>query len=77
MTTAKKTTLPSPEKLYDSMFAARTADKVTLYFRDGRAVQGSLVFNPLKGTGRVIDPDKELSIDFALDQIRELKFHSN
>ena len=76
MTTAAKTTFPSPEKLYDSMFAARTADKVTLYFRDGRAVQGSLVFNP-QGDRRVIDPDKELSIDFALDQIRELKFHSN
>ncbi|MBL6720316.1 MAG: hypothetical protein ISQ08_02795 [Planctomycetes bacterium] len=75
MTTAKKTSLPSHEKLYDQMFAARTADKVTLYFRDGRAVQGSLVFNPFKGTGRVIDPDKELSIDFALDQVRDLKFH--
>ena len=62
-----------PEKIYDALVSARTADKITLYFRDGRAVQGALIFNPFKGSGRVIDIDKETSIDFEIDQIRDLK----
>ena len=48
-----------PEKIYDALVSARTADKVTLFFRDGRAVSGALIFNPFKGSGRVIDVDKE------------------
>jgi hypothetical protein len=62
-----------PEKIYDALVSARTADKVTLFFRDGRAVSGALIFNPFKGSGRVIDIEKESSIDFEIDQIRDLR----
>jgi len=33
-----------------------------------------LIFNPFKGTGRVIDPVKEASINFDVKDIRDLKF---
>ncbi|MBL8802670.1 MAG: hypothetical protein JNN27_11775 [Planctomycetes bacterium] len=62
-----------PERLYDLLLTARTADKVTLYFRDGRVLSGALVFNPLKGTGRLINVDRELSIDFTLDKLRDVR----
>lgn len=71
---AAQRTVTSPEMLYDLLMGARTADKVTIYFRDGRIVAGALVFNSFKGTGRLIDVDKELSMDFAVDEIRDLRF---
>jgi len=73
MATIKKQRQIVPEKIYDMLLGARTADKVTMHFKDGRAVHGALIFNPFKGTGRIIDIDMELSIDFEVDDIRDLK----
>ncbi len=73
MATIKKPRQIVPEKIYDMLLGARTADKVTMHFKDGRAVHGALIFNPFKGTGRIIDIDMELSIDFEVDDIRDLK----
>ena len=73
MSTIKKPRQIVPEKIYDMLLGARTADKVTMHFKDGRAVNGALIFNPFKGTGRIIDIDMELSIDFEVDDIRDLK----
>jgi hypothetical protein len=73
-TTSKKNRELLPGKIYDMLMSARTADKVTLHFRDGRIVHGALIFNHFKGTGRVINIDQEVSIDFAIDEIRDLKF---
>ncbi len=70
----KTKTSSDSQRLYDLLLGARTADKVTLYFRDGRILHGALIFNPFKGTGRLINIDHEVSIDFAVDQLREVKF---
>lgn len=70
----KTKTSSDSQRLYDLLLGARTADKVTLYFRDGRVLHGALIFNPFKGTGRLINIDQEMSIDFAVDQLREVKF---
>ena len=71
-TTSKKREM-IPEKIYDTLLGARTADKVTIHFKDGRAVHGALIFNPFKGTGRIINIDQELSVDFSIEDIRDLK----
>ncbi len=73
MSITKKAKKLGPEKIYDMLLGAETADKITLHLKDGRAVHGALIFNPLKGTGRVINIDQELSVDFSLDEIRDLK----
>ncbi len=73
MSTTKKTKQLGPEKIYDMLLGARTADKITLHFKDGRAVHGALIFNPFKGTGRVINIDQEVSTDFSVDDIRDLR----
>ena len=61
------------QRLYDLLLGARTADKVTLYFKDGRVMHGALIFNPFKGTGRLINIDQEVSVDFSVDDLRDLK----
>ena len=45
-----------------------------LIFKDGRIMRGALVFNQFKGTGRLINVDDEVSIDFRVDELRDLKF---
>lgn len=74
MTTTRKSRQLVPEKIYDMLLNARTADKVTMHFKDGRIVAGALIFNPFKGTGRLINIDQEVSVDFGIDDIRDLKF---
>ena len=64
----------APEKIYDALLAAATAEMVTITFNDGRVVTGALIFNPFKGTGRVIDPVREASINFDVQDIRDLRF---
>jgi hypothetical protein len=69
-----KTRTTDSQRLYDLLLGARTADKVTLYFRDGRILHGALIFNQFKGTGRLINIDQEVSVDFGVDDLRDLKF---
>ena len=69
----KKIRNVDPEKLYDLLLGARTADHCTLHFKDGRVLRGALVFNEFKGTGRLINVDEETSTDFAVDELRDLK----
>ena len=72
-TASKKNRELVPEKIYDTLLGVRTADKVTMHFKDGRVVHGALIFNRFKGTGRVINIDQEVSIDFNVNDIRDLK----
>jgi hypothetical protein len=72
-TTAKKNRV-DPERIYDMLLSARTAEVCTLHFKDGRVMRGALVFNQFKGTGRLINVDDEVSVDFTVDELRDLKF---
>ncbi len=73
-TSTKKTRGVDPERIYDMLLSARTAEVCTLHFKDGRMMRGALVFNQFKGTGRLINVDEEISVDFSVDDIRDLKF---
>jgi len=73
MSNPKKPRQMIPEKIYDTLLGARTATEVTVHFKDGRMIHGALIFNPFKGTGRIINIDQELSVDFAVDDIRDLR----
>lgn len=72
-TTMKSRTTDS-QRIYDLLLGTRTADKATLYFKDGRVLHGALIFNQFKGTGRLINIEQEISVDFAVDDLRDLKF---
>jgi len=73
-TSTKKSRAVDPERIYDMLLGARTADVCTLHFKDGRILRGALVFNQFKGTGRLINVDDEMSLVFGVDEIRDLKF---
>jgi hypothetical protein len=74
MSTTSKRSSSDSQRIYDLLLGCRTADKATLYFKDGRMQTGALIFNQFKGTGRLINIDQELSIDFSIDDLRDIKF---
>ncbi len=61
------------EEIYDQLMNARQAPWVELEWNDGDARTGAIIFNEFKGTGRLINIDEEVSIDFRADQIRGVK----
>lgn len=53
---------------------ARQTNWVTLHFHDGQSVGGAIIFNEYKGTGRIINVEKEFSRDFTAHEIRDVRF---
>ena len=72
--TDRKTKKPAREQVYDLLMNARQADWVELFLDDGRSVSGAIIFNEFKGTGRLINVEKEISFDFKVDQVVDVKF---
>ena len=73
-TTTYNGKIVTPEKIYDALNAAKTADKIHIVLKSGKMAEGSLVFNPLKGSVRLIDIIEETSEDYNIKDIAELKF---
>lgn len=69
----RKTLKPSRDRIYDLLMNARQADWVTLSLQDGSSLSGAIIFNEFKGTGRLINVDEEISFDFNVDQIVDVK----
>ena len=44
-----------------------------MHFENNRVVSGALIFNEFKGTGRIINVDLEISVDFAVDDLRDVR----
>jgi hypothetical protein len=69
----RRTRKPTREKVFDLLMNARQADWVELNLEDGRSLQGAIIFNEFKGTGRLINVEKEISFDFNVDQVVDVK----
>jgi hypothetical protein len=69
----RNATRPTREEIYDLLMNARQADWVKLCLEDGRAMSGAIIFNEFKGTGRLINVDEEISFDFRVDQVVDVK----
>lgn len=74
MLTDRKVRKPSREHVYDLLMNARQAEWVELVLDDGRSMAGAIIFNEFKGTGRLINVEKEVSFDFRVDQVLDVKF---
>lgn len=61
------------EQVYDLLMNARHADWVELELESGRQMAGAIIFNEFKGTGRLINVDEEISFDFNVDQVMNVK----
>ncbi len=64
---------PTRERVFDLLMNARQANWVELALEDGRRVEGAIIFNEFKGTGRLINVEKEISFDFNVDQVVDVK----
>ncbi len=71
--TQRNLTRPTRDEVYDLLMNARQADWVELSLEDGRALEGAIIFNEFKGTGRLINVDQEFSYDFHVDQVVDVK----
>ncbi len=58
-----------PVSLVQALRRATREDKVSVQFRDGKRVEGAILFNESKGVGKVINVEEEISVDFHLEQI--------
>ena len=63
----------SREEIYDLLMNARQAAWVQLHLTDGRLFEGAIIFNEFKGTGRLINVQTEVSFDFNVDQVMDVK----
>ena len=62
------------EEIFDHLMNARQADWVVLELLDGRKLEGAIIFNEFKGTGRLINIDDEISVDFRAAEVANVKF---
>ncbi len=62
------------DKIFQRLIKGKQKDHVTLVFRDGRAVDGMIIFNELKRVGRLINVNKEISVDYSVEDVREVRF---
>ena len=62
-------TKPRREHMYDLLMNARQAAWVELSLDNGQTLEGAIIFNEFKGTGRLINVDKEVSYDFRVEQV--------
>lgn len=71
---AERNTLnPSRDRIYDLLMNARQAEWVTLDLEDGNSLSGAIIFNEFKGTGRLINVEEEISYDFNVDQVVDVR----
>ena len=71
--TQRNMTRPTRDEVYDLLMNARQADWVEMSLEDGRSLSGAIIFNEFKGTGRLINVEKEISFDFNVDQVVDVR----
>ena len=63
----------APEKIYRKLCTTHVGDRATLYFIDKREIYGALVFNRFRAGGRIINIEKEISVDFDLFDLANVR----
>ncbi|MEW6741633.1 MAG: hypothetical protein AB1486_02645 [Planctomycetota bacterium] len=62
-----------PSNILQDLRKAAKADRVCLHFRDGKVVEGAILFNELKQCGKIINIEEEFSMDFNACEIVDVK----
>ncbi len=57
----------------EQLMAGCSAERVAVVFRDGKSLEGALLFNPIKRSGKLINVDEEFSIDFETTEVKNIK----
>lgn len=59
--------------ILEQLVAGCDAERVAVQFIDGRVLEGALLFNPIKRSGKLINVDQEFSLDFDPLEVKEIK----
>ena len=71
---AKRLRNLTPEKAHEALAASRSADHVRVFLHDGRILDGAVLFNEFKGTARIINIVREVSIDIRVEDVRDVRY---
>ncbi len=66
--------LPDPLELIRRLKEARTRYNVRVRFKDGREENGAITYVERLGRGRIIDVDREVALDFALQDLADVEY---
>jgi len=61
------------DTLIQNLKKAARADKVSLFFKSGKMVEGAILFNEIKKSGKIINIVDEISLDFEMADISKVK----
>jgi len=61
-------------EMISNLRAATRSEKASIEFRDGKRVEGAILFNESKGVGKVINVADEVSVDFRVEQLVAVRF---
>lgn len=59
--------------ILEQLVAGCDAERVAVQFVDGRTLEGALLFNPIKRSGKLINVEQEFSLDFDPIEVKEIK----
>jgi hypothetical protein len=62
----------SPSVL-EQLITGCDAERVAVHFVDGRLLEGALLFNPIKRSGKLINVELEFSVDFEPLEVKEIR----
>jgi len=57
----------------EQLISGCDAERVAVRFVDGRLLEGALLFNPIKRSGKLINVDQEFSLDFEPLEVKEIR----
>jgi len=61
------------ESLLQSLKKAARSDIVSLDFKNGKTIEGAVLFNEIKKSGKIINIVEEISVDFEIDDISRVR----
>ena len=59
--------------ILEQLIAGCDAERVAVQFVDGRSLEGALLFNPIKRSGKLINVEQEFSLDFDPLEVKEIR----
>lgn len=77
VTAKERASRPSKRKrsptVLEQLISGCDAERVAVRFVDGRLLEGALLFNPIKRSGKLINVDQEFSLDFEPMEVKEIR----
>jgi hypothetical protein len=61
------------DSLLQSLKKAARSDIVSLTFKNGKTIEGAILFNEIKKSGKIINIEEEISVDFEMEEISRVR----